>query len=420
MKYLILDNGLGVLFHSMPNTHSITLGLYVRAGQAYNDENHIGITHLLEHMHFRRLGKMSQDELYYKMESIGSSLRAVTYRDFLKFTMKITPDRLAGAIEIFQNLFKADEWTDDEFMKEKQVVMNQIKSKGNYLSLEQETRKVIFRDHSLLHDIMGSIEDVELIDKEDLREYKNKIFNSLNILFCITGNVSDSDCQNMINKLQLSTISRTVEKKKIDCPKYFHRRRPDIGFVSVQDENFLEVNISFDITYNKESKDLLTILNCILGEGVGSRLQKNIREEKGYTSDIASYIEWYQDFAVLHVNFSVEKQNFLVCFEEIIKIIKQLQENITKRDLDVSLPFYTTNQIFYEDDTEEMNFQLAYNRLVLNMNYQVPNLQNNGSTILKLQGLAKEIFVKKNICVVVVGNTRGITKKSLVQIIDNL
>lgn len=86
MKYSKLDNGLTVLFHQMPNTHSVTVGLYVKAGCLYENEHHIGITHLLEHLHFRKLGVLSQKELYYKMECIGSTLRAATYRDFLKFT----------------------------------------------------------------------------------------------------------------------------------------------------------------------------------------------------------------------------------------------------------------------------------------------------------------------------------------------
>ena len=420
MKYNILDNGLCVLCHSMLNTHSITLGLYVKAGPAYGDEMQAGITHLLEHMHFRRLGNVSQEDLYYKMESIGSTLRAVTYRDFLKFSMKIIPDKLEDAIEIFKCLLETYEWDEDDIMLEKQVVKNQINSKGDYISIKDEVRNVIFKEHCLSNDIMGTVEDIDNITGQDIKKYKELIFNAQNMLFCITGNVSDNECQFVTEKLSLNTIPRTIGRKHMEKPKCFQRRQPDIVLIDVPDDNYLDVHMAFDVFYEEKTKDLVTVLNCILGEGVGSKLQKKVREEYGYTSDIASYMEWYQEFGVLHIVFSVEKKQILPCFEMIIKTVNQLKNTITKRDLDASLPFYTTNMVFCEDDTEEMNFQLAYHKLVLNCDYTPSDLQNEESTIIALQNLAREIFVRENMSIVIVGNRRGITKKSLRQMVEGI
>lgn len=418
MKKKILKNGLNILVYNMPNTHSITVGLYIKSGQAYGDESVVGITHLLEHLHFRRLGDMDQNSLYYEMESMGSSLRAATYRDFLKFTMKITQNNLEGCIKIFSNLINAYEWTENEFQQEKQVVLNQIIEKGNYISLEKETRKIVFKGHPLKNDIMGEVEDIELLQKNDVVGYKRKIFNSENMLLCITGNLSELDCKKIVDEFQKGLLLTTFEERKVHYPPNFHCRKPDLKFVYVQDENPLEINITFDVTYNEESKGLLTILNCILGEGVGSKLQKRIREEKCFTSDIASYIEWYQNFAVLHIGFTVEKKRLLCCFNEVAKVIQEMKEHITERDLSVSLPFYTTNQIFYEDDTEEMNFQLAYHELVLNMDHKISGIKNDAETCERLKEFAKQIFVKNNVSVIVLGNTNKITKKSILELVD--
>lgn len=57
--------------------------------------------------------------------------------------------------------------------------------------------------------------------------------------------------------------------------------------------------------------------------------------------------------------------------EEIVMILNDVKDNITKRDLDISLPFYTVNQIFDEDDTEKMNFKLAYESFILNRKLQI-------------------------------------------------
>lgn len=192
VEEIVLDNGLNILFHRMPNTHSVAIGLYIKAGSGYESEEQNGITHFLEHLHFRRLGEIGQEELYYRLESMGTSLRGVTYSDFLEFSMKIAPDHIKESLFIFKNLIDADNWTDEEFSKEKQVVINQIKEKESFLFVEDEMRKVVFRNSLLSRRIIGTIENVQHFQKQDIQNYKKQIMNAQNIIFCITGNV-DSD-----------------------------------------------------------------------------------------------------------------------------------------------------------------------------------------------------------------------------------
>ena len=62
---------------------------------------------MLEHMYFRKLGDLAQADLYYKMESVGSTLIASTYRDFIKFTMKVAPVYLKTCWGIMETFLKS-------------------------------------------------------------------------------------------------------------------------------------------------------------------------------------------------------------------------------------------------------------------------------------------------------------------------
>jgi len=419
MRTVVLSNGMNVLFHPMPNTHSVTVGLYIKCGQ-YHGESKIGITHLLEHLHFRQLGNMTQNELYYKMESIGSTLRAVTYKDLLKFSMKTAPCYIEDCIDIFSSIIDANEWSESSFLKEKSVVLNQIAEKGDYVSIDQRVRESVFFNHFMASEIMGTAEQVESITIEDVVEYKNQIFNSSDLLVCVTGNITETDMQRIENDFKKCRVSENTNDRKILLPKEFGRRKPKIDFAVINDSSPIEVNLSFDISYENVSIDELILLNCILGEGVGSKLQRRIREEKCFSSDICSYVEQYCDYAILHILFSVGKCHFIECLNEVVDVISDTKFSITKEDLDVSLPFYTVNQMFNEDDTEEMNYQLAYNKLIFDKPYKPIGCSNNKSTIKKLNTIAKEIFVCNNLCFVAVGNTSGITKKSVKNILKKL
>lgn len=420
MERLILKNGLKVITYRMPNTHSVTLGLYIKSGVGYGNESFPGITHLLEHLHFRRMNELSQKELYYKMESLGSTLCAATYRDFMKFSMKVIPENMDAALDIFLNLLNAFEWTEAEFQKEKEVVLNQIMEKEQFISIEQLVRETVFGKHPLHNKIMGSAESVQAIQLEAIQTYKKQVFSSGNLLFCITGNVTDISYEDTVRKLEKVSVNKCRNDKRIEYPVNFHHRKPDIYFKSIKGEKLLDVNLSFDISFDKESRDILTLLNAILGEGVGSWLQKLVREDKCYTSNIYSEIEWYKAFAVLHIFFSVDSTRFLSCLESITYLLTKMKRAITRKDLDVTLPFYTSNQIFLEDDTEKMNFQLAYQEYILGHGYEKMTLQNNQNTIIKLQEYAREIFIKENLSFVVVGDVGRISKKEIISIFKKL
>ena len=416
MESIVLNNGINCLLHPMPNTHSVTIGLYIKAGVGYTEPLH-GITHLLEHLHFRQLNNITQEDLYYRMESIGSTLRAATYRDLLRFSMKFAPHYFNKAIAIFVELINATRWQTDSFLKEKQVVLNQIYERGFGVSIEEEARACIFKNHPLGYSIMGSPEDLESIGLKDVVNYKKLVFNPENMWLCVTGNFTPADKEQMVHKLQSCKLTYNHYLPTIPYPSIFHNRKPDIVLNNVDDTKPLDVNISFDITINKGEAFPLTILNCILGEGVGSHLQRLIREQKCFSANIESYVERYLNIAILHIRFSVEKKNLYPCLEAVMRVAQNLKSNIKKEDLDVTLPFYTTNQAFYNDDTEEMNFQIAYHQLCLGQVYDTQKIANDIHTYNELQLLASKIFQEKNCCVVVVGDTKGLTKKAVRQII---
>lgn len=420
MKIITLRNNLKILSYPMQNTHSITVGLCVKAGSAYEDTSMKGATHLLEHLHFRRCGNFSQNELYFQMERMGSTLKATTYRDFTYFSMKTIPCRLYDCIEIFENLLVGSNWSDNEFDLEKQVVLNQILSEGSFSTIERLMRKVVFKKTSLEDDIMGSLESVSSLQKHKIESYKKQAFSSERVLFCLCGNYAQPDFENILKRLEKLPLEQGKKTKELMYPSNFQNRQPDVLLKKIQEDNFLEVDISFDAKYNETERDLLTVLNCILGEGVGSRLQKNIREEKCYSTDIHSYVEWYSHMAILHIRFSVEKRFLFECLLEIINELNRLKKDLTKADLDVSIPFYKDNHVYYEDDSEEMNFQLSYHSLILETEFAPIALENNQETVLKLQQYAQTLFKSCCASLVLLGNTNNIRKNLIVDLLSKL
>lgn len=411
METNCLGNSIKMLVESMPNTHSITVGLYIRGGTRYENPLNNGICHLLEHIHFRELKNTSQRELYYQTESIGSTLRASTYYDFIHFSMKVRPCYLKNCIDIFEKILSTFSWSEDSFMQEKEVVINQILEKDYYNTQNCVTRNAVFGNSSLSFPIMGDENIVDGISLDELIDYKKHLFNGNNIVLCVTGAFENDDLEYIKNKI--GTVELPDGKELVlDKDKKFLKRNYPIVVFDADSDNYLDVRISFNIDYNSVNINDLKILNCILGEGVGSRLQQSIREELHYTSDICSEIEAYEDFAVIHIDFSVQKSRFSDCFISVLNVVSSMKTDINSKDLDVTLPFYTENNSFLLDDTEQMNFEIGYNSFILKHNKRT-YMKNNAESIQILSRTAEKVFTPENASVVIFGNCKGITKKSV-------
>lgn len=419
MNKVNLKNGINLIIEPMPNTHSITIGVYIKAGARYEGACNNGITHLLEHIHFRELDCMSQEQLYYRMESIGSTLRAATYYDFMKFSMKIRPCFLQKCVDIFKVILSTYTWTEESFRKEKEIVIKQIEESDFEFSESAIVRQCLLQGSNLANSIMGSKDSLDTIDLSQVVAYKKEIFNKNNLIICVTGCIAHEEIQYINNQFSFLSIPDGSKKHPDKFEPLLYNRKPNI--VLKNDEwDFLYVNVSFDVDYCNGSIEDLKILNCILGEGVGSWLQKSVRERLQYTSNIFSEPELYEDFAFLHIKFSVQKKYFYQCIKEVFSIIARLKYDITFSDLEVSLPFYTEDQMFLRDDTEQMNFDIAYNSFVLGREMQNFTLKKDDITIAHLMNFAKAVLVPKNTSVVVFGNCTGISKKSIREVISSL
>lgn len=420
MNRITLKNKLQILFYPMQNVHSVTVGLYIRAGACYENKSNNGITHFLEHLHFRRLGDWSQNELYYRMESIGSTLKGFTFFDCMKFSMKIHPEYLKDCLEIFKMLITADEWSNNDLKNERNVVINQIEEKNDYVYAETIAKQLVFKGMDIPIEIMGTYENINTFTEEQIRKYKREIFNSENMVLCVTGRVSENDKQTIISCLQDIDINIGERKKMSFIPLKAFERKNSYSAVTLND-NMIDVHLSFDVDRECVSTDMLSLLNCILGDGVGSLLQKSLREDLGFTANVYSDIDFYEDFAVLNIHYSVKKEFLKDSITAVVNILNSMKKDINRKNLDMSLPFLTKNMIFDEDDSEETNNKIAYLTFILGGSYDYPSFDSNPEKIIQnLTEIAKKIFITNNLSIVLIGNNRKITKKSIFEIISDL
>lgn len=411
-----LNNGLSLWQAYLPNTHSISIGLFIKAGVQYESDNVIGISHLLEHLHFRELSNMNQDGLYYLMESMGSTLRAETYRDFIYFHMKVLPQNFEKTLGIWRGILQTFRWSVDALEKEKEVVRRQIAEYSDY-NIDTISRYNYMGNISLSNQIMGSVDTINKITPEDILKFKENVFLNQNMVMCISGNFDKQVIEQIDEKIGSVKLGSGQTSENPDFPKNFGKRQSNI-LLDNANWSICEVDFCFDIDIKSYDLKQIEILNCILGEGVGSKLQKVLRENHGFSSDISSFVEKYKHFDFLHIRFSAERDNLLYALELVVNVLNGLKKSITIGDLDAALPFYTDCYDFLLDDPEELNFMNGWNEFILDRPFfRYDNIEKSPDTYSQI---AKKLFIKSNLSLTIIGKNCDKFKKRINQIIEKV
>jgi predicted Zn-dependent peptidase len=416
MRVTKLSNGLTFISYPIQHAKSVEMGLYIKAGSRYETKNNNGITHLLEHIHFRQLGDMSQEVIYQETECMGTSLRGTTYKEIMNFHMKVRPKYLEKSLLFFEKILTTFNWTDEQLESEKKIVFNEIYEKEEEQELQLISDETIWQEHSLSQPILGNEQVIKRISLEELVNYKKEIFCKGNMVFVITGAIEDDDIKSITKQFERIPIAdnkRAVIDENVVEAQF--QRTSNIVMKKYSSWSFLDVQLSFDVNLTLIKENELLFLNSIIGGGDGSRLQKEIREKMGLVYDIYSYVEIYNDVAVLSIFFSIEKKNLQIGLQKIMDILNNLRVNISQRDMNMNITFFTDNLWFWLEDSHELNFQLGCDFIkakeLLTIEERIK--ENEKIDYYRLKEASNVIFRNENISLIVMGDTKGLTKKVL-------
>ena len=180
-------------------------------------------------------------------------------------------------------------------------------------------------------------------------------------------------------------------------------------------------HFAFDVNNSVIKSEILLVLNSILGGGNGSLLQTHIREELGLSSNIYSFIETFGQASVLHIFYSIDKNFFYDSLLPIMQILNCLKREIENTQMETTIPFFTDDLWFWLEDPEYLNFQLARDIFIkgekmYTIEEKIEKFSN--ISINSIVKAAQEIFVKNNMSIAILGNTRKITKKGIRELIS--
>ena len=167
-------------------------------------------------------------------------------------------------------------------------------------------------------------EDIENITVLGMESYHRETFCAENVNLFMAGNIEEEE---------MRLLSRLCENIPTGKPSRLPQIIPNVQSEKMVVEQREELNQSSIricrrlFAYEHPDRHDFSILNTILGDYFGSRLMKNLREDKGYTYGIFSNVVYFGDNSIFYmdtdVNIDKTKEAITQCQIEMERLCRE-------------------------------------------------------------------------------------------------
>lgn len=304
---LVLDNGLKVLLLESHKSPAVTFQVWYRVGSINEIDGKSGLSHFLEHMMFKGTEKVGPEEYSRIIARNGGRSNAYTTSDMTVYFATMSRDKIGIAIELEADRM-ANARVDGAFFEpEKKVIMEErrLRTEDNPVAaLAEVTGAVAYTVHPYRRPVIGWMQDIEELKREDLREHYRTYYVPNNAFLVVVGDFSTPEILAKI-KAAFGEIPRGPELPKVmvkEPPQRGERR------VILKKEAELPVLLIYYHVPNVESPDnfALDLLTGILAGGRSSRLYQDLVYHKRLAQSVsADYWGLSVDPTVLSVSARV-------------------------------------------------------------------------------------------------------------------
>jgi zinc protease len=329
-KVATLSHGAPVYFIKGGEQNVLKIELVLPAGRW--NESMPGVAHFTAKLLPRGTRSKDSFAIASGFDRLGAHFDVTAGPDFATVSLYAITRNLAPALELALEVLTEPSFPEDELAQLKATFLQNLKismEKTSYLA-SQLFRKTLFGEHHP-YGRETRPDNVHALRRMDLKAFHDTWFSPIIVL--MSGKVEDEHQQYILDTL--SRLPGMKQPEKSHEPEPVGNRRGH-----VEKEGSLQTSLRIGrkaIPRSHPDYPALVLLNHVLGGYFGSRLMKNIREEKGLTYGIHSSIHIMKRDTYLLIGADVNKENTDIALEEVRKELERVcSEPIPADELEVA------------------------------------------------------------------------------------
>ena len=404
-----LSNGISIIGTKNTESPDVTIVMTIDGGSMVLTSDQlkkIGVAELTASMLNEGTKNFTTEQISAELEKLGSSISFDANKSSSTIQISCLKKNVDATLKIFEEKLLNPGFNSEDFKLAKKQYKESVKN--NETSANMMASKA-FNYAIYGSTVMGlepSIKTIENIQLADVKEYYNNFYSPSVTNIVIVGDVEEKD---ILAKLNFLSKWQPKEVKIQPIPEPVTASEPQFFIYNKNGapSSVIQMgypSLKFDATgdYYKNR-----IANFVFGGAFNSRLNLNLREDKGYTYGIRSGFSGGKYTGTFQISSSVKRPATALSLAEIIKEFTNYQTNgITDKELE-----FTKSSLLNE---EALKYEAPYQKASFLSNIVKYNLDKNFTTeqnnILKnmtkddVNAQIKKYFDVNKLTTVVVGD----------------
>ena len=284
----VLPNGLTLLVKRVSSAPVVAVNAWVRVGSVQENDAERGLTHFIEHMLFKGTEKLKVGELDRLIKSSGGYNNAHTRYENTDFIDVMPADKLDIALSTMADALRHSTFDDGELQREREVVLEELHRAQDNPSFEVWNRltHLAFVKHPYMYPVIGYKERLQKMDRALMVDYWKRWYRPQNIIVVIVGDV---DAKAAAAKAASAFNGWPASKT---LPVRLAKEPAQTGLRCVEATGDIQTTLAVIGLPSTAELDADTpameMALSILGQGLSSRLNQEVREKQGLAHSVAA------------------------------------------------------------------------------------------------------------------------------------
>lgn len=300
-----LENGLRIATDETGGD-TVTIGVYIDAGSAYETDKNNGVAHFLEHMAFKGTQRRTRAQLEEEIENMGGHLNAYTAREHTTYYAKVLKQDAGQAIDILSDILLHSKLDDAYIANERQTILREMEEVNRDLHelVFDHLHAAAFQGTGLARTILGPKENIETLQRQDLVNYITEHYTGRRMVVSAAGALNHKEIVDLTTKSFGSLPAGTDIPSRHDA---LTESSPFTGsMITIRDDTLPQVHAALcfeGVSWTHPDYFAFLLLQSILGswdhnvgagKNVGSRLCETIATD-GLASSFSSFNACFRD-----------------------------------------------------------------------------------------------------------------------------
>jgi zinc protease len=411
------DNGLNVIGTTSSESPFVTLLLNIRGGSFAlgNDVSKAGLANFTARMMEEATQKYTSEQFSNELEKLGASVSFNTSREFTTVVVNTPKKNVDKVLALFEEKLLHPKFTAEDFQRNQRQIAEGINSQRVSASAmaNKAFGRLVYGKSIASEPVEGSIKTIKAMNVKDIQSFYDKYYSPSVSNLVIVGDITEGE---IMPKL---TFLKNWAKKDIQLPEIANSapaiEKTQIYLVDKYKAQQSEVRVGYlALPYDYNGKYFkASVMNFPLGGQFNSRLNLDLREDKGYTYGIYSRFAGTKNVGPFVVSAGVKDSTTDLSIKEIMSVMGKYHEGgITDEELAFTKKSMSqSDALRYEGTYQKAGFLGQ----IVNYNLPADYIEQQNKllqTVTKdeVNSLTKELLPMDKMVIVIVGDKDLIQK----------